>query len=82
VRQFHLAGHTLNGEHLIDTHDAPIAEPVWALYATAVRHLGDVPALIERDGNIPELSEMMNELQRAERLREESRVHRDAPLTS
>ena len=32
-RQFHLAGHTDKGTHLIDTHDEPIVRDVWTLYA-------------------------------------------------
>lgn len=62
VRQFHLAGHSDMGGHLIDTHDHPIAAPVWDLYAKAVAHFGPVPAMIERDDNIPELSELVAEL--------------------
>ena len=66
VRQFHLAGHSNLGTHLIDTHDAPIAEPVWALYAEAVAHFGTaVPTMIERDDNIPPLAELVTELDRA-----------------
>ena len=68
VRQFHLAGHSDLGGHLIDTHDAPIAEPVWALYRTALAHFGAVPTMIERDDNIPELPELLAELQIAREL--------------
>jgi uncharacterized protein (UPF0276 family) len=65
VRQFHLAGHsTLNG-YLIDTHDHPVAPQVWELYARAVQRFGPVPAMIERDDNIPELSELVSELDTA-----------------
>lgn len=62
VRQFHLAGHSDLGGHLIDTHDYPIAMPVWELYREAVAHFGDVPTMIERDDNIPELGELVAEL--------------------
>jgi uncharacterized protein (UPF0276 family) len=62
VRQFHLAGHSDMGGHLIDTHDHPIVAPVWELYAQAVALFGDVPAMIERDDNIPELGELVAEL--------------------
>jgi len=37
VRQFHLAGHLNRGDYLIDTHDHPVIEPVWQLYAEALR---------------------------------------------
>jgi uncharacterized protein (UPF0276 family) len=65
VRQFHLAGHSNMGGHLIDTHDHPIAAPVWDLYSQAVSLFGDVPAMIERDDNIPELHELVTELNMA-----------------
>jgi len=62
VRQFHLAGHSDMGGHLIDTHDHPIVAPVWELYSQAVARFGAVPTMIERDDNIPELSELVAEL--------------------
>jgi uncharacterized protein (UPF0276 family) len=62
VRQFHLAGHSDMDGHLIDTHDHPIAAPVWDLYRQAVTHFGQVPTMIERDDNIPELVELVAEL--------------------
>lgn len=68
VRQFHLAGHSDLGGHLIDTHDHPIVEPVWNLYRAAVARFGAVPTMIERDDNIPALSELVAELQIAREL--------------
>lgn len=62
VRQIHLAGHTDNGDHLIDTHDHPVAAPVWALYARALRRFGAVATMIERDDRIPPLAELVAEL--------------------
>lgn len=62
VRQIHLAGHSDNGTHLIDTHDAPVCEAVWDLYEHAVRRFGSVPAMIERDDRIPPLAELTAEL--------------------
>ena len=62
VRQFHLAGHSDMGGHLIDTHDHPIVAPVWELYGQAVAHFGGVPTMIERDDNIPELKDLVAEL--------------------
>ncbi len=62
VRQIHLAGHTDNGDHLVDTHDAPVCEAVWDLYEHAVARFGDVPAMIERDDHIPPLAELVAEL--------------------
>jgi uncharacterized protein (UPF0276 family) len=50
---------------IVDTHDAPIAEPVWELYEHARRRFGDVATMIERDANIPPLAELLAELDRA-----------------
>ncbi|MBP9764350.1 MAG: DUF692 domain-containing protein [Gammaproteobacteria bacterium] len=65
VQQFHLAGHTNNVDHIIDTHDAPIVDPVWQLYAAAVKRFGRVATMIERDDNIPPLTELLTELDQA-----------------
>jgi len=62
VRQVHLAGHTNNGHHLVDTHDGPVCEAVWDLYEHSVARFGDVPAMIERDDHIPPLAELVAEL--------------------
>jgi len=66
VRQFHLAGHEDHGDLLIDTHDAPVCDPVWALFQHAVSRFGPQPALIERDANIPPLPELVAEARRAD----------------
>ncbi|MBL6615539.1 MAG: DUF692 domain-containing protein [Reyranella sp.] len=68
VRQFHLAGHTHKGSHIIDTHDEPIVPDVWALYAEAVRLFPGVPTMIERDANIPPYAELLAELDEARRI--------------
>jgi uncharacterized protein (UPF0276 family) len=68
VAQIHLAGHSedaLGSGLLIDTHDAPVCEGVWALYAHALRRFGAVPGMIERDDHIPPLAETLAELDRA-----------------
>ena len=65
VRQFHLAGHRDLGDYRIDTHDEPIIEPVWELYAAALQRFGAVSTMIERDDNIPPLKDLMDELGRA-----------------
>jgi len=68
VQQIHLAGHENHGDYLIDTHDQPVPEPVWALYTHAVKRFGVVPTMIERDANIPPLAELEAELRIARRL--------------
>jgi uncharacterized protein (UPF0276 family) len=68
VAQLHLAGHSDHGDHLIDTHDQPVAPAVWALYREALHHLGPVPTMIERDDHIPPLHELLAELDIARRI--------------
>lgn len=68
VAQIHLAGHSNEGNYIIDTHDAAIIEPVWDLYAQAIRYLGPVSTMIERDDNIPALAELMLELNQAKEI--------------
>jgi uncharacterized protein (UPF0276 family) len=53
VVQFHLAGHTHCGTHLIDTHDGPVIDPVWELYRLAHRLTGGAATLLEWDAKIP-----------------------------
>jgi len=61
VGQFHLAGHSDKGTHLLDTHDAPVPEAVWELFRSAVRSFGRVSTLVEWDDRIPELDELLAE---------------------
>jgi uncharacterized protein (UPF0276 family) len=68
VRQIHLAGHSQGAELLIDTHDSPVCESVWDLYAKAISLLGPVATMIERDGDIPPLAQLLDELSIARRL--------------
>jgi uncharacterized protein (UPF0276 family) len=69
VRQIHLAGHTRGEDLLIDTHDQPVNDDVWALYAAAVAMLGPVATMIERDDAMPPLPELLAELDVARTLR-------------
>lgn len=69
IGEIHLAGHTPDPQQgqalLIDSHDAPVAESVWALYAHVLDRIGPRPTLIERDGNIPPFEDLMAERDRA-----------------
>jgi uncharacterized protein (UPF0276 family) len=71
VVQMHLAGHTDRGTHLLDTHSAPVADPVWDLYRHACERFGAVSTLIEWDEAIPAWDVLMAEAERAKRIREE-----------
>lgn len=67
VGEIHLAGHAPDGalDILIDSHDAPVAEPVWVLFADFIRRIGPRPTLIERDANLPPFADLMAERDRA-----------------
>ncbi len=65
VGQIHLAGHTDAGTHLLDTHDHPVPEPVWAPYRMAVRRFGPTSTLVEWDDRIPSYAELAAEAERA-----------------
>lgn len=65
VIQIHLAGHEHNQTHIIDTHDAPVIDAVWDLYARTIALLGPVSTMIERDADIPPFAELEAELDRA-----------------
>ena len=74
VQQVHLAGHTDNGDHVIDTHDQPIAARVYELYDHALKRIGPVSTLIERDDNIPSLETLIEELDHVRRIADRDRV--------
>ena len=69
IGEIHLAGHRPDPVHggalLIDSHDSPVAESVWALYDRLVARAGPVPTLIERDGNLPAFDDLLAERDRA-----------------
>ncbi len=79
VVQFHLAGHTNCGTHLIDTHDGPVIDAVWELYRRAHRLTGGASTLLEWDARIPELSVVHAEALKAREYVTEGRA--PAPAT-
>jgi uncharacterized protein (UPF0276 family) len=60
-----LAGHSDYGDYVIDTHDHPVRDEVWALYARTLERTGPITTMIERDDNIPLLAELVAELDQA-----------------
>lgn len=81
VMQIHLAGHSidaLGSGLLVDTHDQPVCDDVWDLYAHAVRRFGEVPAMIERDDNYPPFAELLAELARARDIAAMASPHKEA----
>lgn len=65
VVQYHLAGHTHQGTHIVDTHSDRAAPEVWQLYARACRRTGPVSTLYEWDEDIPAFEVMHAEAQKA-----------------
>ena len=70
VVEVHLAGHrvdpALGAALLIDSHDAPVAPAVWALYERFLARAGPRPTLIERDAALPPFAELLGERARAQ----------------
>ncbi len=71
VQELHLAGYTREADDkgrplLIDTHDRPVDEIVWGLFAQAIGCIGAVPTLIEWDAKLPAWPELKAEADRAE----------------
>jgi uncharacterized protein (UPF0276 family) len=65
VFQIHLAGHSEAGPFLVDTHDHPVREAGWALYARLLARTGPVSTLVEWDGNLPGFDRLCAEASRA-----------------
>jgi len=53
VCQYHLAGHTNKGTHIIDTHNDHVVDPVWELFGHTIHHVGLRATLLEWDADIP-----------------------------
>jgi uncharacterized protein len=65
VVQLHLAGHQHCGTHIIDTHDQPVCEAVWALFRVAWQRTGGAATLLEWDGDVPPFEHLHAEVLRA-----------------
>ena len=67
VAQIHVAGHSKFERYILDTHDHPVLDPVWALYARAIERCGPTATLLEWDDNIPSFDEVHVEALKANR---------------
>ncbi len=67
VAQIHIAGHTKYQKYVLDTHDHPVIDPVWALYAGAIEMAGPTATLLEWDDRIPSFDEVHREALKAKR---------------
>lgn len=69
IVQVHLAGPSDRGHYLLDTHDGPVPDEVWPLYALVQQRTGGVATLLEWDADIPPFPELVAELAKAAEVR-------------
>ena len=67
VAQIHIAGHSTFEKYILDTHDHPVIDPVWALYERAITRTGHTATLLEWDQHIPSFEEVHAEARKAEK---------------
>lgn len=67
VAQIHVAGHSKFEKYILDTHDHPVLDPVWGLYARAIERCGPTATLLEWDDSIPSFDEVHAEALKANR---------------
>ena len=67
VAQIHIAGHSKFEKYILDTHDHPVLDPVWKLYARAIERCGPTATLLEWDDNIPSFDEVHGEALKAKK---------------
>lgn len=65
IAQIHIAGHSKFEKYILDTHDHPVLEPVWQLYARTIERAGPTATLLEWDDNIPTFEEVHAEALKA-----------------
>ena len=80
VAQIHIAGHSKFEKYILDTHDHPVIEPVWELYARAIERCGPTPTLLEWDDRIPSFDEVHAEARKAEKYLFAAQAGADAEL--
>lgn len=72
VHEYHLAGFTRQGAGWVDTHSVPVAEEVWQWFARTLTLVGGRPTLIEWDNDIPSLTRLLEEVERAQGILEQT----------
>lgn len=79
VGELHLGGHEAEelpeGTVLIDAHGAPVADPVWALYAELIGRIGPQPTLIEWDNDVPDFPTLWADAQQAQAILDRGQAH-------
>ena len=71
IGEIHLGGHEAQEDDygdplLIDSHNNPVVDPVWALFDTLIARTGPLPTLIEWDNDIPTWDVLANEARLAD----------------
>lgn len=69
ICQYHLAGHTNKGTHIIDTHSDHVIDEVWELYRYAYSRSGGRATLLEWDEDIPAFDVVHQEALKAKNYR-------------
>jgi uncharacterized protein (UPF0276 family) len=80
VAQIHVAGHSKFEKYILDTHDHPVLDPVWRLYARAIERCGPTSTLLEWDDNIPTFEEVHAEALKANQFLLEGESAQPQPL--
>jgi uncharacterized protein len=81
VAQIHIAGHSKFEKYILDTHDHPVLDPVWKLYARAIERCGPTATLLEWDDNIPSFEEVHAEALKANRFLQLQQSQASEPQT-
>lgn len=68
IKEIHLAGYQQQENFLLDAHNNPVSEPVWALYKRLIKRKADIPTLVEWDNDIPPLQIVLNEVKKAKNI--------------
>jgi hypothetical protein len=76
VVQYHLAGHTNKGTHIIDTHSDHAIDEVWKLFALSCERTGPVATLYEWDDDIPAFDVVLKEARKAAAFRNAGKARR------
>ncbi|MCB9688678.1 MAG: DUF692 family protein [Alphaproteobacteria bacterium] len=79
VAQHHLSGHLDLGTHRFDDHAHEVPDEVWALFRVARERFGQVPTIVEWDGDVPELPRVLEESAKAIAI--DAELHPDDPVS-
>lgn len=75
IAQLHIAGHSDNDDHVLDTHDHPVRSEVWQLYSEVIERIGPTSTLLEWDSKIPDFGEVHAEAFKASAFQREALQH-------